>query len=84
MFPISLNACKNAVQMNLNLLSPKSENDQRHVTEADLHRPGLALAGYVKLFTHQRIQVIGNTETRYLKNLPKQEQKEAFQKPDPI
>jgi len=67
------------VQMDLEPFVAESETDQRYVTEAELHRPGLALAGYVKLFTHQRIQVIGNTETRYLKNLSKKEQKEAFE-----
>lgn len=53
--------------------------DQRFVTEADLHRPGLALAGYVKLFTYQRIQIIGNTESQYLTFLPKEKRIKAFE-----
>jgi len=36
------------------------------ITEKDIHRPGLALAGYVDLFTYNRVQVFGNTEMRYL------------------
>lgn len=52
--------------------------EERHVTEADLHRPGLALAGYIELFTHQRIQVLGNTENRYLAFLSEEKQKKAF------
>lgn len=52
--------------------------EERFIIEADLHRPGLALAGYVELFTHQRIQVIGNTESRYLAFLSDEKQKEAF------
>lgn len=52
--------------------------EDRSITEADLHRPGLALAGYIELFTHQRIQVIGNTESRYLEFMSKKKQKEAF------
>lgn len=52
--------------------------EDRSIIEADLHRPGLALAGYVELFTHQRIQVIGNTESRYLAFLSEEEKKEAF------
>jgi HPr kinase/phosphorylase len=40
--------------------------EKKLVTEAELHRPGLALAGFTDLFTWQRIQVIGNTETNYL------------------
>lgn len=43
-----------------------SNLENKLVTEAELHRPGLALAGFTDLFTWQRIQVIGNTETNYL------------------
>ncbi|MFB6248210.1 MAG: HPr(Ser) kinase/phosphatase, partial [Salinibacter sp.] len=46
--------------------------------ESNLHRPGLALAGYVDLFTHQRIQILGNTETQYLEHLDGPERREAF------
>lgn len=33
---------------------------------SDVHRPGLALAGFVGLFTYDRVQVLGNTEMLYL------------------
>ena len=66
------------VQVEINAFVAKDYGSQRYVTEADLHRPGLALAGFVKLFTHQRLQIIGNTESRYLKSLSKKEQQEAF------
>ena len=36
------------------------------VTERHVHRPGLVLAGYTEHFEHQRVQVLGNTECRYL------------------
>ncbi len=52
--------------------------DRRYVTEAELHRPGLALAGFIELFTYQRIQVIGNTETHYLNHTNDEEKKKAF------
>lgn len=42
---------------------------RRQVTESNLHRPGLALAGYVELFTYQRVQILGNTETQFLGQL---------------
>lgn len=42
---------------------------QKKVTEAELHRPGLALAGFTDLFTWQRIQIMGNTEIHYLSQL---------------
>ncbi|MCW9707413.1 HPr(Ser) kinase/phosphatase [Fodinibius salsisoli] len=70
---------RKSVQIELNAFVTERNLDQRYVTEADLHRPGLALAGFVKLFTHQRIQVFGNTESRYLKSLSPREQEEAFQ-----
>jgi HPr kinase/phosphorylase len=41
----------------------------REITQKDLHRPGLALAGFIDLFTYDRIQVLGNTEIRYLNSL---------------
>jgi len=53
-------------------------SDKKYVTEADLHRPGLALAGYIDLFTYQRIQIIGNTESQFLSNMNKENQIEAF------
>ncbi|SMO39277.1 HPr(Ser) kinase/phosphatase [Gracilimonas mengyeensis] len=67
-------------RVNLNIEACVAENcsGDRDIVEADLHRPGLALAGYIKLFTYQRIQIIGNTETQFLSNMGKDKQLEAF------
>ncbi len=51
----------------------------RAVTDSALHRPGLALAGYTELFTHQRVQVLGNTETQYLEHLDAGGRRTAFE-----
>lgn len=69
-------------RVHINLVSCAAGDcgDYKYVTEADLNRPGLALAGYLKLFTFQRIQVIGNTECQFLENLSKSEQINAFTK----
>ena len=40
--------------------------DGRTVTVRHVHRPGLVLAGYTEHFEHQRVQILGNTECRYL------------------
>ncbi len=48
------------------------------ITESSLNRPGLALAGYVELFTHHRVQLLGNTECRYLSHLSEDDQTTAF------
>ena len=50
----------------------------RRITEKDLHRPGLALSGFLELFTHERVQIIGNTESKFLAHLSKEDRKKAF------
>lgn len=57
------------LQVELTPLAASGAASNKFVIEADLHRPGLALSGYVDLFTHQRIQVIGNSETEYINHL---------------
>jgi HPr kinase/phosphorylase len=51
---------------------------EREITDKNIHRPGLALAGYVELFTYDRVQIFGNTEIRYLNHLPFDERVNAF------
>jgi HPr kinase/phosphorylase len=48
------------------------------IKDKNLHRPGLALAGYVGLFTYDRVQIMGNTEIRYLKSLDPDQRRNAF------
>lgn len=49
------------------------------ITEGDLHRPGLALTGFVKVFTYRRVQIFGNTEMRYLADQTQQARRKALQ-----
>lgn len=42
---------------------------EKEITDKNVHRPGLPLAGYVELFTFNRVQIFGNTEMRYLRHL---------------
>ncbi len=51
----------------------------REIRDKNVHRPGLALAGYVELFTYDRVQIFGNTEVRYLKHLSFAERLKAFE-----
>ena len=49
------------------------------ITDKNLHRPQLALAGFTELFTYYRVQVFGNTEFFYLlKGLGEAERRKAF------
>ena len=70
---------ENKDRLKLTLISGK-KSMQKQIVEKDLHRPGLALAGYVELFTWHRIQICGNTELSYLKKLSKKERESALKK----
>ncbi len=48
------------------------------IKDKNLHRPGLALAGYIELFTFDRVQIIGNTEIKYLASLTPAQRRVAF------
>ncbi|HTP79639.1 MAG TPA: HPr(Ser) kinase/phosphatase [Bacteroidota bacterium] len=52
---------------------------EKQIRDKNIHRPGLALAGYVELFTYDRVQVFGNTEIRYLSHLSLRERLKAFE-----
>lgn len=63
----------------VNLRSLTGENGLNNfITDKNLHRPQLALAGYVSLFTFHRVQVFGNTECFYLRDLYREDRIKAF------
>lgn len=70
---------KNQKRLRLKILTC-TEGFKRVIDNAELNRPGLALAGFIDLFTYNRVQIIGNTETRFLKTLSRPDQVEAFKK----
>ena len=53
---------------------------EKFITEPNLHRPGLALAGFVGLFSYNRIQIFGNTEISYLNGIPAKKRQKIFLK----
>jgi len=59
-------------------LQTTSAGLDKQINQKDLHRPGLALAGFLDLFTYDRIQVLGNTEIRYLNHLSPEARAEAL------
>ena len=61
----------------LDLVSEGSDLN-RKITDQNLHRPGLALAGFVDLFSYNRVQIFGNTEIRYLKKLSSDQQEKSL------
>lgn len=52
----------------------------KEVRDKNVHRPGLALAGYVQLFRFDRVQIFGNTEMRYLDQLTREGRIEALER----
>lgn len=66
------------LQMQIEKCTSPVTFENKRVVDMDLHRPGLALAGYLDLFTHHRIQIIGNTECRYLEKLNHTEQQASI------
>jgi len=61
----------------LDLVSEGSDLN-RKIADQNLHRPGLALAGFVDLFSYNRVQIFGNTEIRYLKKLSSDQQEKSL------
>lgn len=50
------------------------------IAEPDLNRPGLAFAGFLDVYTHNRIQILGNTETSYLRSLAPEDRRARLEK----
>ena len=68
----------NQKKLKLQLLNTDAGFDRKIVT-LELHRPGLALAGFVDLFTYDRVQILGNTEMRFLENLNAKKRRESLE-----
>jgi len=66
-------------KLGLKVLVNTSE-EMPDISVPDLHRPGLELAGYLKYFPYERIQIFGATETSFLKGLPPAVRKERLQR----
>ena len=65
-------------RLNLRLMNGES-GFFRQIVNLDIHRPGLALAGFLELFTYDRIQLLGNTEIRYLNSISSERRSEAIE-----
>lgn len=52
----------------------------KEIVDKNIHRPGLALAGYVELFTYNRVQIFGNTEIKYLNQLTPEKRLNSLKK----
>ncbi len=46
----------------------------------EVNRPGLALAGFYEIFDKERIELVGEAETRYLQSLTEEKKKEMLER----
>jgi len=63
--------------LQLELHSPETDLET-DIAESGIHRPGLAMAGYTKVYSSQQIQVVGHTEWNYLESIGPDERKKIF------
>lgn len=52
----------------------------RKILDQNLHRPGLALAGFVELFSSKRVQLFGNTEMRFIEKLSEEKKLSSIER----
>ncbi|MDF1544380.1 MAG: HPr(Ser) kinase/phosphatase [bacterium] len=62
--------------LELTLLSDNEEGLKKEVTNPELHRPGLALTGFLDRFPSRRIQVLGETEMAFMSRLAEEDLRE--------
>lgn len=53
----------------LTLISGNEAGLEKPINNAELHRPGLALTGFLERFASRRVQVLGETEMAYINRL---------------
>ncbi|MEO0072974.1 MAG: HPr(Ser) kinase/phosphatase [candidate division WOR-3 bacterium] len=64
--------------LKLELLAGEEGLKLRKLVTPDIHRPGLALAGFTQAFPKERVQILGSTEITYLKTLTAPQRKNAI------
>ena len=62
-------------RMDLQNLTPEVPVEKIRITQPDINRPALQIAGYFEYFDPSRIQIIGYVEYSYMENALDDEQK---------
>ena len=75
--PLSVNDLLNLHGAELKL-SLKNKTPDSEITSVDLHRPGLALAGFFGDYAYEHIQLLGHTEWNYLESVGDEQRKLIF------
>lgn len=64
MYTVALQECID--KMNLECLTPEVDIEDIKITQSDVNRPALQLAGFFDYFDHHRVQIIGHVENTYM------------------
>lgn len=67
-------------KMKLENLTPEIEVDKIKITQPDINRPALQIAGYFEHFDATRLQIIGFVEYTYMEGMTDEEKREAYEK----
>lgn len=67
-------------RFNLKLLTPEIEFTQRKITQCDVNRPALQLAGFFDYFDPTRLQIIGKVEWTYLEQMPEEDRNKKIKR----
>ena len=65
-------------KMKLTNLTPEIDINDVKITQPDINRPALQLAGYFEHFAATRLQIIGFVEFTYMESLSQERKKEVF------
>ena len=67
-------------KMKLENLTPDIDISKIKITQPDINRPALQLAGYFEHFEATRLQIIGFVEYSYIEGLPVARKKEIYER----
>lgn len=77
--PEELKIDKIIEKMELKLLTPDIETEDKVVTVPDINRPALQLTGFFDHFDSERVQVIGHVEAAYMETLDEETRKDRYE-----
>lgn len=75
--PKKLSVQKLVNRMNLDVLAGESGLN-RPITVADLHRPGMEIAGYFDYYPQERVQILGKTELTFYETLSLEQRRDRI------
>ena len=67
-------------KMNLDNLTPEIDISKIKITQPDINRPAIQIAGYYEHYDAARLQIIGYVEYTYMENLSSKDKREAYEK----